>query len=295
MNFLDIRNQFRDYCLIERGLTSKSYRTVTAHMQHLLDFLETENVREVTEQDVRDFLAKSKQEKSWSPKTVRAYLQSFRSFYKWCKLRGYVGKNPTKNIEKPKIPKRLPRCLTKEQAQTILAHTQNYQWISDFANARNIAIIYTFLFTGVRLNELLHIRYSDVCMETFEILIREGKGSKERIVPMHPKLHRILKKYFRQRQEKKKMSKWFFTGVNSDKRLYEKNIHQVCNQIVVSSGIKFYPHMLRHTFARLACDENINLFKLKEVLGHSEISTTQIYLSVSKKGMKESINRLELI
>ena len=295
MKFLDVRNQFKDYFLVERGVTARSYQTCIAHVQHLLFFLGTENFRNVTENDIRDFLAQSKREKVWSPKTVRSYLQSFRSFYKWCRIRGYVKKNPTQNIEKPKLPKRLPRCLTKGQAQIILMHTDNFQWCSDFAHARNVAIIYTFLFTGIRLNELLHIRFPDVNMETLEILIHEGKGKKERIVPIHPKLKRILQNYLQQRKIKKKSSKWFFTGVNSEKRLYEKNIYQICEKVIVSSGIKFSPHMLRHTFARLACDENINLFKLKEVLGHSEISTTQIYLSVSKKGMKDSVNRLELV
>ncbi len=295
MNFLDIRNQFRDYFLIERGVTAKSYRTVTAHVQHLLDHLDSQNFRSVSEENIREFLAISKREKVWSPKTVRAYLQSFQSFYKWCQIRGYVKKNPAQNIEKPKLPQRLPRCLTKEQAQKVLSHAQNYPWNSDFAQSRNITILYVFLFTGMRLNELLHLRFDDVNLKTDEILIREGKGKKERIVPIHPTLSRVLRNYFRQRKERNKRSKWFFTGVNSDKRLYEKNVHEICRKIIVSSGIKFYPHMLRHTFARLACDENINLFKLKEVLGHTEISTTQIYLSVSKKGVKESVNRLELI
>lgn len=295
MKLNDLKLQFRNYYLDERGLTAKSYRAIISHMEQLLKFSQTQNIRNINDSVVREFLSTTKEARAWSPKTIRTYLQSIRTFFKWCQIRGFVKDNPTRGIGNPKLPKRLPRCLTKEQAQTIVANANSYHWISEFAKTRNTTILYMFLYTGIRLNELLKLQFGNVDLIDNEILVREGKGRKDRIIPIHPTLNRLLRIYFMQRKLKKKQSKWFFTGINSDKRLYEKNIHEICSKVSISSGVKFTPHMLRHTFARLACDENINLFKLKEILGHSAISTTQIYLSVSKKGVKESVNNLEIL
>lgn len=141
----------------------------------------------------------------------------------------------------------------------------------------------------MRLNELLHLRIIDVNLESQEIYIDKGKGGKNRTVPIHPQLSSVLRGFIKERNRRGKESKWFFTGIHSDKRLYEKNIAEICKKLSLKSGIKFTPHMLRHTFARLVCDANMNLFKLKEILGHSNVSTTQIYLSVSKEGIKKSL------
>ena len=118
------------------------------------------------------------------------------------------------------------------------------------------------------------------------ILIKEKEENK--IVPIHPHLSGILRGYIQKRNKRDIVSKWLFTGIHSDKRLYEKNIHEIWRKISIKSGIKFTPHLLRHTFARLVCNEDMNLYKLKEILGHSNISTTQIYLSVSREGIKRS-------
>jgi site-specific recombinase XerD len=147
----------------------------------------------------------------------------------------------------------------------------------------------------LRLNELLKLRITDINLEAQEIYVNHGKGGKDRTVPIHLKLLGILRVYIEHRNARKKNSQWFFTGIHSDKRLYEKNVQEFCKKISISSGIKFTPHMLRHTFARLSCDADMNIFKLKEIMGHSHVSTTQIYLSVSKEGIKKSFGSISLL
>ncbi len=286
---------FRNYCMIERGMTAKNYRTIVRHMERLLEYLKSESIKKVNETAIREYLAATSNKKVWSPKTYRTHLQSFRTYYKWCVNRGIVKKNPTDRIEKPRLPHRLPRCLTKSEVQTVFEYAIQYSWLYKFERTRNIAILYTFLFTGMRLNELLHLRLIDVNIDSQEIYIDKGKGGKDRIVPIHPQLSGILRGFIQERNRRRKESKWFFTGIHSDKRLYEKNIHEICRKISIKSGIKFTPHMLRHTFARLVCDADMNLFKLKEILGHSNVSTTQIYLSVSREGIKRSLGSVSFL
>lgn len=295
MKFNDTHIMFRNHCLIEKGMTAKNYRTIVRHMERLLEYLETESIRKINETVIREYLAVSSNNKVWSPKTYRTHLQSFRTYLKWCVNRGIINKNPTDRIEKPKLPHRLPRCLTKSEVQTVFEYAIQYNWLYKFERTRNIAILYTFLYTGMRLNELLHLRLIDINIDSQEIYIDKGKGGKDRIVPIHPQLSGILRGFIQERNRRGKESKWFFTGIHSDKRLYEKNIHEVCRKISIKSGIKFTPHMLRHTFARLSCDADMNLFKLKEILGHSNVSTTQIYLSVSREGIKKSLGNISFL
>ncbi|MEZ5196417.1 MAG: tyrosine-type recombinase/integrase [Bacteroidales bacterium] len=295
MNLPGLLRQFKQYCLIERGMTAKNHQSIIRNMKSLAEFAQTENVKKLDEGMIREFLMENSRKRGWSPKTFRTYLQNLSCFFGWCEKKGYITKNPTLRIEKPKLPKRLPRCLTKYQASTILNNASFYHWRYDIEKYRNEAIIYTFLFTGIRLQELLLLQMSDVNLEYGEITIIQGKGRKDRIVPIHPRLTIVFRRYLKERKRVGKCSKWFFTGIHSNKRLYEKNVREICSKISKQSGIKFSPHVLRHTFARLSIDANLNLFKLKEILGHSEVSTTQIYLSVSTESMKKSFNNLQLI
>ena len=294
MKLPDLLRQFKQYCLIERGMTPRNYISIIRSLEMLSDYAGTENIKEFNENTIRGFLVDLSQQRVWSPKTFRNYLQGFSTFFQWCEKKGFVENNPTRKIEKPKIPKRLPRCITKEDSIKILYHTSWYPWYYKIEKVRNEAIITMFLYTGLRLRELLNLKFTDVCMESEEILVRQGKGGKDRFVPLHPRLAIVLRGYIQEQKKTGKIGQWFFTSVRSEKQLNEKNIYRIFRTVSRASGIKFTPHMLRHTFARLSIDADFNLFKLKEIMGHSCISTTQIYLSVSRKGIKRSFNELQL-
>ena len=292
MKFSEIRNQFKNYALYERGMAVNSYKETIASMEKFVDFAKTDNLKKLDEWIAREFLHVQGAERAWAPKTFRNQRQYLKGFFDWCVKRGFVAKNPAENIEKPKLPKRLPRCLTKEQTTTVLAHIRWHEWRYKFEGIRNEAIIMTFLFTGLRLRELLNLEVLDVNLEDETIFVRKGKGSKDRIVPIHPRLLPVLRGYVSEHKKQGGASRWFFTGIKSDKRLGAKNVQEICRKISMASGIKFTPHMLRHTFGRLATDGDLNLYKLKEIMGHSDVSTTQIYLSVSKNSLKESFSKI---
>lgn len=295
MDYSDLLRGFKRHCLVERGMTPRNYFFIERSLRMLTEYAKTENVTKLSEGVIREFLIDMSLNRGWAPKTYRLYLQNFSTFFKWCVRIRAVKSNPCEKIEKPKLPKRLPRSLTKEQTHTILSATSWYSWRYSFERARNEAIISMFIFTGLRLQELLNLKIEDVNLETNEIFVKEGKGRKDRIVPVHPRLTIILRGYEQERKKKGKFSEWYFTGIHSDKPLNAKNTREICRKVSETSGIKFTPHMLRHTFARLSVDADLNLYKLKEIMGHSDVSTTQIYLSVSREGIKKSFNNLSLI
>ena len=239
MNISDLLRQFKRYCLIERGMTSCNFRSIIRNINMLTCYAKTENIKKLDECVIRNFLMDKSQERDWAPKTYRLYLQNFSTFFKWCVRIRALEKNPCDNIEKPRIPKRLPRCLSKEQSLTILSSISFYPWRYSFEKSRNESIITMFIYTGLRLQELLNLRASDVNLDSNEIFVKEGKGRKDRIVPIHPRLAIVLKGYEMERKKRKKFSMWYFTGIHSDKRISPKNTREICRKIAVASGVKY--------------------------------------------------------
>ncbi|QMU64832.1 MAG: tyrosine-type recombinase/integrase [Flavobacteriaceae bacterium] len=200
-----------------------------------------------------------------------------------------MSSNPAEKIEKPKLPKRIPRCLDKGQIESLLLHLDCYSWFNDLEAKRNKAIIRTFLYTGVRLNELLKLKTTSINFEASEIIIYEGKGSKDRIIPIHPDLMLYLKAY----QDVKKIpTEYFFSSIRSDKPLTENNLYRIIKKIRSKTKFHFSPHQLRHTFGKLSIEGNLNPFKLQRIMGHSSIETTQIYVYVSDNNLKESFQKI---
>lgn len=276
-------------------MTGKNHRTIERHIERFLEHLQCDKISNVNSDHIREYIFEMKGLLGWEPGTVRSHLQSFRSFYSWCVKRGYVKNNPALGIEKPKLPSRLPRCLTRDQAEKIMAFCSLCDWISPFAKSRNSLILKTFLCTGLRLNELLKLQITDIDLQDKLLRVKQGKGRKDRNIPIHPSLEVELRKYFAEMRRINKLSKWVFPSLHTDKRLYERDVRDICKRVGSKCGIYFTPHMLRHTFARLAVDGDLNVFKLKEILGHSNISTTQIYMSVSTKALANGFNKIELV
>jgi site-specific recombinase XerD len=245
-------------------------------------------MKRIKTKEIRAYLYDQSKKRGWSAKTFRNHLQSIATFYDWAIKKQYLSFNPTQKIEKPKLPKPLPRYLTKTEAQLILNQAEQSNWTSTFIVKRNYAIIATFLQTGVRLNELRHLKMSDIDWSAKSILVQKGKGNKMRLIPIHPSLVLILNHYLTLRVKKKVCSPWLFPSIRAQSKISNKYIHQLCKKISIETGVKFTPHMLRHTFGRSCTDQNLPFFKLKQIMGHSSIVTTERYASISMAGLQES-------
>jgi len=286
---------FRFYATREKGMKYKSYKAIESSVKDLHTFHKQLDFTIFQTSLIRIYLQERSIEKGWSPKTYANYRQCLASFYHWLLLTDQVESNPVDKISKPKLPDRIPRSLTKEDANKIITGVRWVKWLNDWQTLRNETIVSTFLFTGIRLSELLKLEVKDIRMDENYILIREGKMSKDRLVPIHPQLRPILESYLTKRANRSQQSKYVFTGLNSPMRLYSKDIYRIFKRITKRTKVKCTPHMLRHTFGRLAVEAELGLFKIKEIMGHTSVSTTQIYLSVSAKNLNESFQKIDLL
>lgn len=286
---------FKRYALYEKEITPKVTRSIIRNVEHLFDSTGIESLQDANTELIRNYLYEQKEKRLWKAKTFRNRRQQLKTFFEYCLLHDYIDKNPVNKIGKPKLAKTLPRFIDAKDISLIIAHTELYPWRYDLERIRNRAIINTFLYTGMRLNELLSLQFVDVNTEQQEIIIKKGKGNKERIMPIHPKLLPILKTYIKERKKCKNQSVWFFQSIKMPTQIMPKTLHNICKKISKASGVKFTPHNLRHSFARNCINAGLGLYQTKEMLGHASVSTTEIYLSISKDSLKKSFSEAVLV
>lgn len=278
MRVSDLSVSCKRYWLNERGIRPTSYKAIVSAVDRLVLFAKTDNLKDLDTNMVREFLYYGREELLWSPKTFRNQRQCLASYFNFCVKFGYLKRNPTDDIDKPKLPQQLPRSLTQQQAKLILAYTLDHPWHYQLERTRNYAIITTFLRTGLRLTELLNLQTEDIDLHNGLITVRAGKGQKDRLVPVDAQLKRTLIAYQNERRAKLAPSRWMFSSVRSPAKLTPKNVQTICRRVSLAAQLKFTPHMLRHTFARTAVEHDMNLFKLMQIMGHTDLSTTQRYL-----------------
>lgn len=295
MKILDLQNRFKRYFLYEKGNKSESYKSVVRTLNMFITKTAIAEISIIDRATLREYLLDQQEQRQWSPKTYRNHCQNFQSFFKWCKKEGILKKNPIKGIDKPKLPKALPRCLNKEDAQKVIHQTEWYPWRYRFERVRNSCIISVFIMTGIRLQELLNLQVHDVNLEIQEMFIHQGKGNKDRKIPIHPQLVPKLHDYLNARKQPIADNESFFTGIHSNKPLTRKDVHLICKKVSTKSSIYFTPHMLRHTFGRLSVEADLNLYKIKEIMGHEHLSTTQRYISVSSESIKQSFCQVSIL
>lgn len=294
MNILDLHQKFRRYCAVEERLSPSTIKDLKNSVSVLVKRSGARNLEDINLDVLRTFFYDGMEIYQWAYWTYANYHKYLKKFLGWCVIEGYLERNFVVDIKKPAPPKRLPRRLTYEEAQKVLQETFYYGWRYEHERCRNYAIMATFMYTGLRCGELAKLRIIDVDLNNLNILVRSGKGNKDRNVPIHHKLKYILKSYFNDRERLGKKSEFLFTGLCGDLPLSYKAISKVCKKISVASKVKFTPHCLRHTFGSVAVEQGMNVVCLKEIMGHSDISSTMIYLSMSSKGLQESLERIEL-
>lgn len=286
---------YRLYALNELGIRRDTIQGILRTVGLLLDIYPSLSLLELSTEQIRTCLFTNKEERNWTAKTFVNKRQHLHSFFQFCIACSYLHENAVSKIAKPKLPRPIPRFLTKHQMSEIFQSIRWIKWTYDTEANRNEAMIATFTYTGIRLNELRNLTVSDVNLHSKEILIRHGKGDRDRLIPIHPYLLPYLTNYIEQCRRLKQTSMWFFFGVRSRSRMNKKQIGYVCKKIGKHSGVAFTPHQLRHTFGRLSIDGGLGIYQVKEIMGHADVSTTQIYLSVSKEGLRKALSVVQLL
>lgn len=285
---MQIEKLLESFCNYSRFIKGLSESTIKRYQQKIGNFIrqsEVQSFDDITEEKVLQFFYAGRMERKWKATTYHTYYMTLTVFFQWAITHGHLKKNYVKDIELPKIPKSLPKNLSKQQADTILEATINYPFSHRFIRYRNHAIIATFIFAGIRKNELFKLTLDDVDIENRTLFIN-GKGNKQRFIPISNRLTEILERYFKERQKLKKTCPAFFTSFGLNKAYTNSGLSRVISTIRESSGIYFRAHVLRHTFATLMLEGGCDIYSLSKMMGHNDIKTTTLYLSASAEHLR---------
>lgn len=247
------------------------------------------NLHEVNEENVRQLFYRGRAERKWSVNTFIVYHKTLLVFFRWCVKQGYMEKNPILEIEKPKMEKRLPPKLSQQTTFKLLEIVYNYPYDYKFLRYRNHAIFSTFIFAGLRKQELLNLKFTDVDVDNLAIFVRQGKGAKDRIVPISYTLAQSLKKYVDERKRLNKTNCEFFSSLRGNIGFTAGGLKRLVVQMRKASGTAFTVHKLRHTFATLMLEGGCDIYSLSKMMGHSDIKTTTIYLAASAEHLRSQM------
>lgn len=286
-----LSQKFYDYSSYIKGFSKATIKRYKFAIDYYRHFANIEKIEDVTQENVRAMFYHGRTERKWNAGTFISYRVSLLVFFRWCKSEGYMTHNPIEDIEIPKLEKRLPTKLTKQDALRLLEITYNYPYDYTFLRYRNHAMFATFLFAGLRKKELLRLKLTDVDIPNLSIFVNQGKGAKDRVIPMSYTLAESLKKYLEDRKRLKKTCPEFFCSLNHNMGYTENGLKRLVVQIRQASGINFTIHKLRHTFATLMLEGGCDIYSLSRMMGHSDIKTTTIYLSASAEHLRSQVSK----
>lgn len=253
----------------------------------------TKRIVEANPDSIRTFLAHLGT-KEYSAATMARKIATLRSFYKWANRRGLCKTNPMTAIRTPRQAKRLPKAITVEQIEKLLATPSD----RDVLGLRDRAMLETLYSTGLRVSELVGLNFEDLD-EPGEALRIRGKGKKERMVPLGMHALAAVKRYVQMVQGDPRCVGWFQSEGNKPKalfvnkhgkRLSSRSVRRKLDKYLTSAGLDpdISPHTLRHSFATHLLENGADLRSVQELLGHQSLSTTQIYTHLTTQRLQDA-------
>jgi|TARA_B100001093_G_scaffold128921_1_gene121420 integrase/recombinase XerD len=291
MNWQSLLKDFKNFLKFERNLSYNSTESYVQDTLKLINFFSDQNLNKkisnINNSDIREFIFQ--QSKLIKPSSQSRLISSLKNFFDYLIVEKIITINPVDSIEYPKIATKIPETLSTNEIDQLIAYLKK----SKNNSLRNCAILEVLYSCGLRVSELINIKISDIFFDEFLIKIL-GKGNKERFVPMSKMVKNMIKDYIKIERfnivSKKGNEDILFLN-NRGKKLSRVMIFTILNIAKKGLGIKkkISPHVLRHSFATHLIENGADISSIQHMLGHTNITTTERYLHVSKKHLIETL------
>lgn len=281
-----ILSEYLEFLEIEKGLAENTLDAYRTDLNAFFDFCSDTDIDKIQRTGINSYI-RNLHEKHYSPTSIMRKTASLRGFFKWASSNGIIKDNPAITLEQPKIPQKLPKVMTIEEVNILLNQ-----------NLTNLQrVIAELLYgCGLRVSELVNLKTNDYDLNS-KFLECTGKGSKDRIVPMGKKAIKAIKEFLPERDynmQKYNIQSKFLLINEHGKHVTRQEVYTFIHEQGKKLHKSISPHTLRHTFATHLLENGADLRVVQELLGHSNVSTTQLYTHISKKRLKEvyfSINK----
>jgi len=282
-----IIDKFLDAIWMERGLSANTLGAYRADLLALQRWLAQRDVSLIyaSRADLLAFMANRAKEGA-KPRSTARQLSSFRRFYRYLLREGTIKSDPTLKIDMPKIGRSLPKSLTENEVESLLQAPE----ISDPLGHRDRAMLEVLYATGLRVSELINLQQSQINLNQGVLRI-SGKGDRERLIPLGEEAQRWLRDFINVARGEillERQTDYLFPTRRGD-RMTRQAFWHIIKRYARKAGIgaKLSPHTLRHAFATHLLNNGADLRVVQMLLGHSDLSTTQIYTHVARERMKE--------
>lgn len=285
----DAIEAFLQFLELEKGYSGNTLAAYRNDLEQFAQAMEEEGISswEQVNQDVIIDYIMSLREREYASSTVARKIAALKSFFHFLAAEEIISDDPTLNLDSPKVKKRLPVTLSYEEVERLLDAPKG----SSPKAIRDKALLELLYATGMRVTELVSLDLEDINLASATVRVRQGKGSKERIIPIHSRAVEALREYLAKARRmllKSPDERALFLNHRGE-RLTRQGLWLIIKQYVREAGIKteVTPHTLRHSFATHLLNGKADLRHVQELLGHANISTTQIYTHISSERLRE--------
>ena len=293
MNWQSLLKDFKNFLKFERNLSENSTQSNIQDLQKFIRFLSDNNINkkisEINSNVIREFVYQ--QTKLIKPSSQSRLISSLKNFFDYLIIEKIIFINPINSIQYPKIAAKIPETLSTHEIDKLIDYLKK----SKKNSLRNCTILEVLYSCGLRVSELTNLNISDIFFDDFLIKIL-GKGRKERFVPMSKIVKDMIKDYLNSERfntiTKKGFEDILFLN-NRGEKLTRVMIYTILNIAKKGTGIKkkVSPHILRHSFATHLIENGADISSIQHMLGHTNVSTTERYLHVSKEHLVDTIKR----
>jgi integrase/recombinase XerD len=293
MKWLNALQDYQYYLKIEKGLSKNSIESYSSDVKKLIRFLEENKIKispvSINQADVQQFMYETA--KQLNARSQARLLSGLRNFFNYLIFEEYRANNPTSLIEAPKIGRKLPDTLSVKEIDILISCID----LSTDEGERNRTIIETLYSCGLRVSELTNLKISDLFFEEGFIRVL-GKGNKQRFVPINDQTKKYITLYQTAIRNHIKIQKGFEDTLflnRRGKQLTRVMIFTIVKKLAEKAGIhkSISPHTFRHSFATHLLERGANLLAIQQMLGHESITTTEIYMHLDKRFLKEVMNK----
>ncbi len=280
-------DEFCNYLLIDKHYSNNTIESYKRDLTKFYVYID-KDLKKVSKDDIKDYL-KHLYDDNMNERSIARNISTLKTFYKFLNILKIINNNPVDSISSPKLGKKLPNTLSEEDINKLL----NIKLIDNYSY-RNKAMLELMYATGLRVSELVNLKVYDVNLE--EAIVKTmGKGSKERIIPIGDYALNALKIYineYRSSLFKREVNDYLFLN-NHGKPMTRQGFFKIIKKLASEQGItkEFSPHTLRHSFATHLLSHGADLRIIQELLGHSDVSTTQIYTHVSNEELEDTFKK----
>jgi len=275
-------DSFINHLRVERGLSINTLLSYKRDLEQFQRWLDNNGLDKVNSSIVGKYLASLK-EKNLSPSSIARKLSSIKMFYRFLLTEGIINENPAQEISSPRQGRKIPTYLSLKEVKELLEAPST----SSLLGIRDKAILECLYATGMRISELVNLNTEDIDLNTGWVKV-QGKGSRERMIPLTGEAIKWIKEYLEKRDTNNKKSSPLFCN-RYGRRLSRQFCWKIVKKYAQKAGIKkkISPHTLRHSFATHLLSGEADLRSVQELLGHVNISTTQIYTHITQERLKK--------